>query len=64
MHNTRTKTLNAAITRYMENPEASTQINQLVDRKLNMPNRHGYHQHRRINPRRQLKKLILRHGLV
>jgi hypothetical protein len=64
MNNTRTRLLNAAITRYMENPEAKEQISALVDRKLNQPNRLGYRQHRRINPRRQLKKLMLRHKLV
>lgn len=64
MNNTRTKLLNAAITRYTSNPEASEQINALVDRKLNTPNRLGYRQHRRINPKRQLKKLLLRYKIV
>jgi hypothetical protein len=62
MNATRNKLLNAAITRYMNNGDE--QINQLVDRQFNRPNRHGYRQHRRINPKRQLKKLILKFGLV
>lgn len=62
MNRTKTKTLNAAINKYAES--GLEQLNALVDRKLNQPNRLGYRQHRRINPRRQLKKLIIRHGLI
>ena len=62
MNATRNKLLNAAITRYMNNGDE--QINQLVDRQFNRPNRHDHRQHIRINPKRQLKKLILKFGLV
>jgi hypothetical protein len=62
MNATRNRLLNAAITKYMSNGDE--QINQLVERQFNRPNRHGFRQHRRINPKRQLKKLILKFGLV
>lgn len=62
MNKTRSKLLTQAITRYMQ--DGSEHIEALVQKKLNQPNRNGYRQHRRINPRRQLKKLILRYGLV
>jgi hypothetical protein len=62
MNATRNRLLNAAISKYMSNGDE--QINQLVDRQFNRPNRLGGRQHRRINPKRQLRKLILRFGLV
>ena len=62
MNATRNRLLNAAISKYMSNGDE--QINQLVERQFNRPNRHGFRQHRRINPKRQLKKLIFRFGLV
>lgn len=62
MNATKSKLLNAVITRHMNNGDE--QINQLVDRQFNRLNRYGHRQHRRINPKRQLKKLILKFGLV
>lgn len=39
----------------VQNPEA---LEQHCRSKFNMPNRNGYRQHRTINPRRQVKKML------
>ena len=49
---------NALATKFPE------QIRRACEDKAKMPNRNGYAQHTVINPKRQIKKMVLREGIA